>query len=192
MWGWFIFIFCLVLFVSFVLLSKLFIRIQASYIEKHGSITIYVYWFSIRLFKKDILLEDKEEDNKSHFKDLPTNLHELIGLIQESNRLLTIVFRSLVLHQLRWHTKGGAGDASLTGMASGGVWTMKGILSGWILEKSKGSCKPDLQVIPLFQQIYFKTEFSCMVSIRIAQAINACTQVMREIAVKRHTVKQEQ
>lgn len=61
-----------------------------------------------------------------------------------------------------WHTEVGAGDAGLTGAATGAVWAAKGVSMSYFLPHLFLETRPELEVKPLFDREAFRTVFHCI------------------------------
>lgn len=79
--------------------------------------------------------------------------------------------------KMNWHTELGAGDAALTGTASGWVWLVKGAAVGWLSRFFSLSVKPDLSVQPRFEGLVLRTRFDCIIRFWVGQAIMAGIQL---------------
>ncbi|WP_407268878.1 DUF2953 domain-containing protein [Radiobacillus sp. PE A8.2] len=103
-------------------------------------------------------------------------------------RIKAVVFKNMskvCVHQLNWESKVGTGDASSTGIYCGGVWSVKGIVISFISTHMQLKCTPRIMVHPLFQQKLVRTKLSCMVSIKVGQAIYAIIQLMKHVEVNK-------
>jgi hypothetical protein len=88
--------------------------------------------------------------------------------------IVSYLLKAVNINKLSWVTEFGTGDAAVTGVATGVVWTLKGgiltILSRYLTLKDK---KPELQVIPRFQQGGLYLDLNCIFAIRIGHIIIA-------------------
>lgn len=165
-----------------LLISKLTICIHINHQMHDTELSIQIYWFGLQIVKRIYRLNDASlTADYNYFQNISEQLKQVFKMMKQGERLLSIVLRQFVIRRLDWHTKGGTGDAALTGMIAGGVWSLKGMITGWMIQKSKRSCLPDLQVIPLFQHKGVEMFFSCMVSTRFAQAIHIILQLTKRV-----------
>ncbi|WP_438445553.1 DUF2953 domain-containing protein [Gorillibacterium sp. sgz5001074] len=74
---------------------------------------------------------------------------------------------------MKWITRVGIGDAPETAITTGLVWTVKSSILGYLFKFIKRDVKPDIRVIPMYNQTVFSTEISCIAQIRLGQAIFA-------------------
>ncbi|MGJ9457222.1 DUF2953 domain-containing protein [Oceanobacillus sp. CF4.6] len=181
-----LFIFGLVVIILILLfvLSKIIVSIQYTYEQNNQHVTLSVFILRIRCFKKKYDLAEwskqKFEMEAIHFESFSERIKTSYKIWKDANKRITEVLQKVSLHHYSWVTVGGTGDAFSTGIASGGIWTIKGIITGFFLEKVQLKCKPNIQVEPHFQQRYLRTDFDCMVSIRIGQAIHALIKLIRK------------
>lgn len=81
--------------------------------------------------------------------------------------------RKVYIKKLKWHTVLGTGDAAATGILIGFLWNAKtffSLIAGLVF---KTPLVPDLSLIPCFDGAFFRTNFDCILSIRIGHAIIA-------------------
>jgi hypothetical protein len=89
------------------------------------------------------------------------------------------ITRTAELHQLRWHTTIGTGDAAAAGTLSGVIWTLKGIAQQLISQNIQVTKPFDIQVNPVFHAAVFDSNFQCIVSIRTGKAMQAIISNVR-------------
>ncbi|WP_249872013.1 DUF2953 domain-containing protein [Oceanobacillus saliphilus] len=174
-----VFVLVLVLFYS-----KVRISIQYTYVENNQHVTISIFIFMIRFFKKKYDLRafvtDKNLLEEIKFDSFSAKIKALHQTWKEATQLLTDMLKKVHLHHFSWITTGGTGDAFTTGLASGGIWSIKGIITGYLLEKVRLDCHPYIYVEPQFQQKFLRTDVDCMFSIRFGQAIQALIKLNRK------------
>ncbi|WP_158589610.1 MULTISPECIES: DUF2953 domain-containing protein [Clostridia] len=161
-----------------IFISKWKINIEIVYRPSYLMLTIQVNWMFIRMVNKSIRIDHMQEGQKDTFHALFSQLQDLYKMLPKVNPLVTTALQHIVIRNWRWYTEGGLGDAALTGMTAGGLWGIKGVITSWIMRKTKKDCRPDLQVKPLFQQSHFEMFFSCMVSTRITHAIHTFVKLI--------------
>ncbi|MGY0693061.1 DUF2953 domain-containing protein [Virgibacillus sp. FSP13] len=184
-------IICIVL-----ILSKIYIIVSLEYLEDKQILHAYIKLYGIRIFKRRIDLSKLDTSNswENTFKDknfkesleyiyhVTENFFEMVNDIAMATR---IFLNRLSVHKLEWYTNFGTGEASGTGLAAGGIWTVKGYMIGLLDNLSQLKCTPDLQVTPYFQGKFIYSKFDCMVSIRIGQAIHALIKVIRKSSFRK-------
>ncbi|MFD1038145.1 DUF2953 domain-containing protein [Virgibacillus byunsanensis] len=177
-----------------ILLSKIYISCKYTYKKDDQTLVVSVYMYRIRLLTKDIELttSDRPEiwhlfKNKSFLESLKyiyNGFQKAIDQSREANAMIIMLLRNLYFHRIDWSTHIGTGEASTTGITVGGVWTLKGVITGLLYNKSSFKCEPDLKVIPHYQHKYIHSKLDCMVSIRLVKAIYALIKVMRKVPLK--------
>lgn len=80
-----------------------------------------------------------------------------------------------------WTTRVGIGDAPETAITAGIVWGIKSSLAGFILHYFSLRTKPQLSVIPHYNQSKFQMELSFAGKIRVYQAIWAAIRLFSKI-----------
>ncbi|WP_163971654.1 DUF2953 domain-containing protein [Oceanobacillus halotolerans] len=178
-----------------LLFSTLTISIHSIYDKERSWLSLRVLLYKIPILQTNIdfkeqqdigLLEEIEE--KSFLEKLRFIYHQLQYMAKLYVETKDILFQYLVantfVHQLEWETHIGTGDAASTGITTGGIWTIKGLILGVVIEKSNLLNKPTISVVPYFQQEYFHSRMKCMVSIRLGKAIRALYKMIRSIPAK--------
>ncbi|SJZ63029.1 DUF2953 domain-containing protein [Selenihalanaerobacter shriftii] len=103
-------------------------------------------------------LADKFEAIERGLDTFKDELHRLDELTLRNPILLRII-GTLVLSitgrckKLVWKTKFGIKDPAITGMMTGFVWAIKGIIYSFLNQKSKSMAQPDFEVKPNFNQV---------------------------------------
>lgn len=69
--------------------------------------------------------------------------------------------------KLYWKTNVGLGDAAETAMATGLVWSLKSSLLGFVFQFIQLDTRPQLMVVPQYNEWAFATEIICIAKIRI-------------------------
>ncbi|WP_373893077.1 DUF2953 domain-containing protein [Virgibacillus natechei] len=174
----------LALFILILLFSRITLTCNITYTQREQWFSIIVSMYHIRLYKKKIDISMEHEDARKGIKDInfdsfQEDLRGAIRMLRELNSFANYILKNTYVHKLKWHTAGGTGDASSTGIATGGVWAIKGIFIGIINEKSNLTCRPVIRVSPHFQQQYFLSTFDCMVSLKLGKAMYALLKVMQ-------------
>jgi hypothetical protein len=203
LWSWKLLIWILVLTVIIVLLLLILllqinIAIKYWYQKESHFLTIQVTILKLRVIQRKINLQEqsREEDTKlgDIIREIKSNqdiegFNELVTYIRkrlnQAKRAVLAFLNVLYIHQFKWKTYFGTGDASSTGIASGGIWMVKSTMLGFFYELVKFKCEPQLSVLPYFQQKGFRTEIECIVSFRLGKAIYTVMHVLRNSNVKK-------
>lgn len=170
------------LFSIFVLLSRIYIQVNLQYTQEIQHIMISVSLLGIRFFKKTYpIIPDKINFPASDtlFENFSAKLHDQLEAVSVGRQMLGLILQKVKLHYLTWKTEGGTGDAASTGTSAGGLWAVKGIITGMIANTVHMESKPVIQVTPHFQKLYFQSYLDCMVSIQIVQAIHIMFKIIR-------------
>nr|GGG61592.1 hypothetical protein GCM10011398_01090 [Virgibacillus oceani] len=185
-----------ILFCLLLLISKVNIYITFSYKQDSQLIIVRIRFYGIQLLNKVIDLDEVENKDlwKNPFKgksfieslkyvdSLAHSVFETIGSLTIAARTF---FERMHVHRLEWNTFFGTGDVSSTGIAAGGLWTIKGSLIGFAGTISTLECEPIISVLPNFQRKFIDSKFDCIVSIRIGQAMYALIKVIRKSSLKK-------
>lgn len=92
---------------------------------------------------------------------------------QDLTQWMKRAIRRLELKDWRWHTSVGTGDAMWTAMITGGFWTVKTTLVGFLSQYMRFKALPTMKVDPVYSHPSFSTEWSCIAEIRFGNAIVA-------------------
>ncbi|MBY7143878.1 DUF2953 domain-containing protein [Virgibacillus sp. NKC19-3] len=182
---WILLSVALMLIILILLSSRITFTSTITYTQREQSFSIAVSMYRIRLYqKKAAITMDHETHKEINFDSFQGDLRLAVHLLQELNPLVNYILKNTYFHKLKWITKGGTGDAGTTGVATGGVWAIKGILIGIIGEKSNLKSQPVIHVSPHFQQPFFLSTFECMVSLKLGKAMYALFKAMRVFSRK--------
>ena len=166
-----------------VLFSNIIISIQCTYELNKQFVALSIFILRIRIFKKKYDLsnfnERKNKDEHMNFGSFPDKIKSIHQTWKDINQIINTILQKVRVHHFSWVTAGGTGDAFTTGMVSGGIWSIKGILTGFIFEKMQLKCMPYIQVEPHFQHRFLRSNFDCMISIRLGQAILGLIKIIR-------------
>ncbi|MFX3625401.1 MAG: DUF2953 domain-containing protein [Ectobacillus sp.] len=196
---WFIIVLAVLILLCFIMLiTKLSIRITVFYTagEQHVYVQIRI-WFMrytldvLQFLEKRKAKEQEKSDTKQEEeleRPLSEWLEKLPDLIKSFGDIHTIIkgfLKKVKLRHLKWHTHFGAGDAASTGILTGSLWSIKGIIAGIISSYMNMVKTPDLNITPIFQGRGIATQLECMISFRIGQAMLAALKLLRYIRKNR-------
>lgn len=194
MWGeefMFILLIGFILAIILLLFSKVKMVNTVILNQEKQTVLIAVYFYRIKLMNRMIDLSDESYEEKSireTLKLLHNYSENFLQKMSDLNDVTTILLERLYFHKLSWNTHFGTGEASATGMVSGGIWGTKGMILGLIYAKSNLKCDPSISVVPLFNQRYIESKFDCIVSVRIGQAIYGSIKVIRKDPSKKEAI----
>ncbi|WP_342432584.1 DUF2953 domain-containing protein [Neobacillus sp. FSL H8-0543] len=115
------------------------------------------------------------EDVISYLKDAKEIIQHIVGM----NVIVRKFMRKVTVKQFEWHSLIGVGDAALTGMISGAVWTLKGSIVGILSHYLRLKEMPNLSVTPHFQFAILQTHLTCIFQFRIGHAILAGLKLIK-------------
>lgn len=187
----------LLLFIVFII--SYFVRIYTTFhFYLHNEtrfLHIKVRILGIIVYNRDMIipanfLENKQSNNLNEepidstspesFTDALSQIKKIIKQLIDAKVVVRRFMSKIHIHEFNWITKFGTGDASVTGMLSGGLWAIKGSLIAIIVDHMKIKSKPVINVVPIFQHRYLYSECKCMVSFRVGQAIVAFFRIVRQ------------
>ncbi|MEI4789133.1 DUF2953 domain-containing protein [Bacillus sp. FJAT-53060] len=125
---------------------------------------------------------EKESIHKKIDKgDMKQILHQIERIAKEIvdlNRIMRQFFIHMKIVSFHWSTWIGFHDAALTGVAAGGVWSVKGALLAFMQEHLTFKHKPVYEVIPAFQHNVSQIHFTCIAYFRIGHAMLAAIRLL--------------
>ncbi|MCP8967458.1 DUF2953 domain-containing protein [Ectobacillus ponti] len=191
----------LILLCLLIFITRLSIRVMAAYAP--GDVRLHVqvrFWFirytlDVPAFLKKRKAKQAEgkaaektkEQAEKTDRSVSEWLEKLPELIKTAGDIHTIIkgfLRKIKVKKFEWITHFGTGDAAATGIASGGIWSVKGIVAGFLANYMQVVRAPELQVHPVFQGKVTATQLDCTVSFQIGQAMIAGLKLFRYI--RRH------
>lgn len=172
----------LLLIILIIWFLRIYITIHYSYEGKEQLLHFSLSLAKITLINKNLPLNNIDES--PIVKDMETifdhsKIDSILKTIRNGLEAVQSILHNTRLHQLNWLTNIGTGEASSTGVVSGVLWSIKGTVIGYLVEKFILMCDPNIQVQPKFQQEFFETNLNCMVSIRIGKAIQGIIKLTR-------------
>ncbi|MBC5638643.1 DUF2953 domain-containing protein [Ornithinibacillus sp. BX22] len=189
--AWIITALVICIIVILLLILNVRIRVYYRYQKTNHFITVDIYYIRLRIIHRKLILNDESQKEKTSildmleemdledYKDMKQVVQTVIPSFKEVKKIIKMMMKSIVIHQLSWRTDFGTGDAASTGIMSGGVWMMKGTVVSFFHELSNLSCQPKLSVTPHFQQRGLYSEIDCIVSIRLGKAIHTGLRLLR-------------
>lgn len=132
-------------------------------------------------FTKGILIKSEtvtksSSELKDETKDHITK-DKIINIYKEAKEVLVYTFNfydwmkqtlaKVECTDLKWITRVGVGDAPETAITSGAIWGIKSSLLGFSIRYVKLTAKPQIDVIPQYNEKQFSTDFRCAGRIRV-------------------------
>jgi hypothetical protein len=202
-WNWIFIIFASIVF-TVVLVMFTTLYIELSFIHRNDNSDIQIkfrmfyflrYTLKIPLIKLDVkehavkIREEqkgigtkKKRKKKVTFAQLKKQFKaykDMVVHVQSFYQIIQKFCSKIKISNMTWHSSIGLGEASSSAVASGALWSLKGVVLQLIntFFTLKGS--PSISVVPLFQVMHSETRFTCMVSFKIGHAILVMLRVMK-------------
>ncbi len=119
------------------------------------------------------------------FRHHPRHWHYLMKQLRYYTRiykrLIARILAALACEKLSWRTGFGAGDAALTGMATGLLWTFKTQTYAYMQRRLKSVARPVIRVSPLYTRDGVEIELECIFSITLGNVINAIATTIQHL-----------
>jgi hypothetical protein len=201
---WLFIVIGIILFITLILVSKLYIKIDYLHAQDNDQLSIMArlwfirYTFNIPLIRIDkdskslVFAHDEHVGNAKQEpqqkskeilpKDILNRFKDTKELLQHVVHLHSIVkkfLKKISIHKLEWHTNFGIGDAASTGVFVGAGWSIKGSILGIVSQYMSLKTKPNITITPFFQHTFSHTKLTCMISFRIGNAILAGLRIVK-------------
>ncbi|WP_379965408.1 DUF2953 domain-containing protein [Ectobacillus sp. sgz5001026] len=200
---WFILVLILLLTLFLVLfITTISIKLMAFYSEEKQQLHVQVRIFFIRytfdviaLVKKFQKKETKSRENDTK-QDMPHEPFLLYTIEKISDMIKSMVdihtiskdfFRKVKVKQFSWCSYIGTGDAASTGLFSGFIWSVKGLMVGILSTYTKVKTLPKLAVTPVYDGTLTISELTCIFSFRTFHLLYFVLCLFRYMH-KRHTI----
>ncbi|KEK18905.1 Yvgn And cofactor Nadph [Bacillus manliponensis] len=181
-----------VIFLFVILLSKLSIKVSLLYTESEQQclfeVKIWMVHFTFDVLermekqqrKTEQKIEKAEEKGGAHEKFVAQldSIEEIIKKLQHIHTMSKDFLQKVKINQFRWHSQIGTGDAASTGIVTGYVWSVKGIIIGLLGQYTELVHEPKLEITPIFQgkTVASKCEFTA--SFRIYRAVKTAVGLL--------------
>ncbi|CAH0346870.1 hypothetical protein BCI9360_03235 [Bacillus sp. CECT 9360] len=126
--------------------------------------------------------DDSERTNQVSWRDLISsfdNQNELIEHVTGFYRVVRDFLGRVKVKKIDWHSVTGTGDAVYTAMLAGGYLGLKGSVFGLLSSYLHFTKLPSYAVTPDFGRMVFNTSLTCILQIRIGEAILAAIKLLR-------------
>ncbi|PGZ96602.1 Yvgn And cofactor Nadph [Bacillus pseudomycoides] len=181
----------LILFVLLILLSKLSLKISLSYTETEKQCLIQVkiwmihYTFDVleriekQQKKTDQKIEKAGEEGgaEDKFVAMLDSIAEIIKRMQEIHTMFKGFLQKVKIKNWRWRSQVGTGDAASTGVITGYVWSVKGMIVGMTGHYMDIIGAPQLEVAPIFQGKTVASHCELTASFRIYRALKTAIRI---------------
>lgn len=190
----------IVLLLIFLYFLKVRLSINLSVKGKDIELKVEVVILRFRVFKATLPVIDMEEDplelilkgsnnvsgkeevelSSNEWGSLWHKMNDFLGVLKDQKRLAEV----FQIPSLSWETAIGCDQADWTAMVTGFLWAFKSNLIG-LLYNVLQMKEPFFQVNPRFNQWFFETHFSCMISFRLGKAIGQVFRIRRQYKRRR-------
>lgn len=162
-----------------VLLSlPITVKIHLNADNKAIDVNIHLYVTGILLFRyrKKNDFQHASSEEKPNYPKKSSRLHQsaflfhLLPIIDDVLRLLTI-------KKWNWNIELGVDDAALTGILTGLVYGLAGIVNHFLLTKIRFLSLPTSTVTPHFNEPIMHADLHCIVKSRLGKAIYAAIRI---------------
>ncbi|MDF2964569.1 MAG: hypothetical protein K0S39_6304 [Paenibacillus sp.] len=124
--------------------------------------------------KENQLVHGADKDiTKRLIKEAFENVRELLTHCFEFNEWLLDTLGHVRCTRIFWKTNVGVGDAPETALTTGMVWGLKSSLLGFVFRFIKLDARPEIIVMPHFNEVKFSTEVICYAQIRFFYVLQA-------------------
>lgn len=106
-------------------------------------------------------------------------ISRLLGFAKTFFQINIWLIKHINCSRFTWKTRVGLGDAAVTGISGGMLWSIKGIIYSY-LQKTLYSrtCTADINVTPVFNEETISTELDCIFNLRMGYIIIACIRLL--------------
>lgn len=157
--------------IKIIFIIDLFNRWKKSY-EINFDFETCTFLGDVFFKKSSSYLEGKEKDIDLILRQI---LRVLAMKVQNENMLknnqtLFYLFKSIVIEKLNWKTQIGHDNYMLTGISTGIIWAVKGILVS-LLSHKISLLQTQLQVTPHYGNLVMESSLSCIAELKIVHII---------------------
>ncbi|MBU8786992.1 MULTISPECIES: DUF2953 domain-containing protein [Bacillus] len=145
----------------------------------------------IKVNQKDMTIDVKErmstavsKDKKKRkvgFNDVLKSMRQIKNLVEQIRNLQPVIrkfMKRIHVTKLEWTSVLGLPDAALTGIATGGAWSVKSASMAMLDRFLSFDRRPEYQVIPVFNSPSSKTHLTCIFHFRVGHAITAAFRIV--------------
>lgn len=182
----------LLLFILFILLSKVSLKVTFLYTEMEKQCLFQVKIWMIR-YTFDVLeriekqqkktgqkIEKAEKDGGIENKIMAQldSIGELIKKLQEIHTIIKGFLKRVKINGWKWHSQIGTGDAASTGIVTGYAWGTKGMAAGVVGQYMHIVDIPEFEITPVFQGKGFASKCELTASFRIVRTVKTAVKLL--------------
>lgn len=116
--------------------------------------------------------ESMKKGNSRKTEDIIEGYHKIKGYLNAFNDTIQYILRKITINSLSLHLKIGLGDAALTGITYGILWTIMGSFLN-VIFNNKEVKNISINLYPDFNDSIFEVDFFCIIKFKIAHIIIA-------------------
>ncbi|MFD2046337.1 DUF2953 domain-containing protein [Ornithinibacillus salinisoli] len=192
---WIILGLLLLIMIFIIMISKVYITLGYTYQNHAHTIMVKVKMYQFSLYSNEWHVKKQDDidlldmimdwDLSGGTDGLKNRMKNSLQKMKNFGNILKRLLAKTHFHQLHWQTVIGTGNASTTGIITGGIWTIKGSIIALLKELGNVSENPTIIINPNFQMKQLESKIDCIVSIRIGQAIYTVFKSLRKSTMKK-------
>ena len=128
--------------------------------------------------KEKTVRDDAGTKGLKKFQKLPP-ANRTLDFVKDFFRINLWLIRHITCIRFFWKTELGFGDAAATGIGSGILWSLKGILFSFLQKNiNSDDCDTDIDITPVFDQETIRIELDCIFKLRTGYIIIAVIRLL--------------
>lgn len=185
-------LFIIIIFFIILITMKVKVEVKIRLGNKQNEISVQIKTlFNLIKVKRKFAYTDiqkAEHESSDNHRQTPTldtngNLRtKVIEVFEDIKPFIQIIlsfFRKITVMKLNWQTMIGGGNAATSAVATGIIWSCKGVVSAFINSHFKMKNSADINVVADFNNYIIATELDCMISVRAGETIKVAWKLYR-------------
>lgn len=123
----------------------------------------------------------KESSSFLNYKEAVWEFRRALRLYRRYRKAIDFLRERITVKELSWETSLGTGDAAVTGMAVGLMWTLKTAVISILDTRLRNLTLGAVEITPSFDCAKFRTKFDCILRFKIGHAIIASIIIITAI-----------
>lgn len=164
----------LIVIIVFTLLFFIKVRVtlNINYLYEKKMFIFSIRIFNITVSNHDVHLpENNAEKIWDSFINSKKNKIDDFKQIKHVKKKAFAFLTNSKITYFKWNTIVGLKDFDRTALLYGTMWMLKGSILGYLDAKQMLSCKPYSHIEPRFNESYFQSDITCILSLRVGQAM---------------------
>ncbi|MDI6707153.1 MAG: DUF2953 domain-containing protein, partial [Bacillota bacterium] len=116
-----------------------------------------------------------------NYKEAVWEFRRALRLYRRYRKAIDFLRERITVKELSWETSLGTGDAAVTGMAVGLMWTLKTAVISILDTRLRNLTLGAVEITPSFDCAKFRTKFDCILRFKIGHAIIASIIIITAI-----------